>query len=104
MKEFRLKRYHMSIVVDEYSGVSRLITIEDVLEQIVRSIENKTDVVEEEANITQLSENEFIVQALTPIEDFNDYFGTTISKENFDTIDGYIMQQICYLPKRGESD
>lgn len=77
----------MSIMVDEYGGVSRLITIEDVLEQIVRSIEDETDVVEEEPNITQLSENEFIVQALTPIEDFNDYFGTKISKENFDTIE-----------------
>ena len=74
-------------MVDEYGGVSRLITIEDVLEQIVPSIEDETDVVEEEPNITQLSENEFIVQALTPIEDFNDYFGTTISKENCDTIE-----------------
>ncbi|WP_304985321.1 transporter associated domain-containing protein [Coxiella-like endosymbiont] len=62
------------------------------MKKIVGSIKDETDIVEEELDITQCSENEFIVQALTPIEDFNDYFGTTISKENFDTIDGYIMQ------------
>ncbi|AAO90109.2 HlyC/CorC family transporter [Coxiella burnetii] len=102
LNEFRLKRYHMAIVVDEYGSVSGLITIEDVLEQIVGSIQDETDIVEEEP-ITKLNPKEFTVKALTPIDVFNNYFGTKINDEDFDTIGGYVMQQIGHLPKRGES-
>ncbi|ATN86088.1 magnesium/cobalt efflux protein [Coxiella burnetii str. Schperling] len=102
LNEFRLKRYHMAIVVDEYGSVSGLITIEDVLEQIVGSIQDETDIVEEKP-ITKLNPKEFTVKALTPIDVFNNYFGTKINDEDFDTIGGYVMQQIGHLPKRGES-
>ncbi|AIT63527.1 Putative magnesium and cobalt efflux protein corC [Coxiella burnetii str. Namibia] len=102
LNEFRLKRYHMAIVVDEYGSVSGLITIEDVLEQIVGSIQDETDIVEEKP-ITKLNPKEFTVNALTPIDVFNNYFGTKINDEDFDTIGGYVMQQIGHLPKRGES-
>ncbi len=102
LNEFRLKRYHMAIVVDEYGSVSGLITIEDIFEQIVGSIQDETDIVEEEP-ITKLNSKEFTVKALTPIDVFNNYFGTKINDEDFDTIGGYVMQQIGHLPKRSES-
>jgi len=103
LKEFRLNRNHMAIVVDEYGGVSGLITIEDVLEQIVGSIEDETDITEQEPNIKKINENEYIINALTAVEDFNHYFGTRINNEDFDTVGGYVMQQFGHLPKRGES-
>ncbi|MBW5802393.1 CBS domain-containing protein [Coxiella endosymbiont of Ornithodoros amblus] len=102
LNEFRLKRYHMAIVVDEYGSVSGLITIEDILEQIVGSIQDETDIVEEEP-ITKLNSKEFTVKALTPVDVFNNYFETKIDNEDFDTIGGYVMQQIGHLPKKGES-
>ncbi|MCG8436281.1 MAG: CBS domain-containing protein [Gammaproteobacteria bacterium] len=101
LKEFRASRNHMAIVVDEYGGVAGLVTIEDVLEQIVGEIDDEHDV-EEDLSILKHNEQRFTVKALTPVEDFNDYFGTDFSDEEFDTIGGLVMNELGHLPKRGE--
>jgi magnesium and cobalt transporter len=102
LQEFRINHHHMAIVVDEYGGIAGLVTIEDILEQIVGEIEDEYDV-EDDLLIKKHSETQYIVKALTPIEDFNEYFGTTLSDEEFDTIGGLVMHAFGYLPKRGES-
>ncbi len=102
LDEFRLNRNHMAIVVDEYGGIAGLVTIEDVLEEIVGEIEDEFDVAED-ANIKQLNETEYIVKALTEIEEFNQHFLTSYSDEEFDTVGGYVTHQFGHLPKRGES-
>jgi len=101
LKDFRSSRNHMAIVVDEYGGVSGLVTIEDVLEQIVGDISDEHDI-DEDGNIMRHSERHFTVKALTPIEDFNEYFGSDFSDEEFDTVGGLIMREFGHLPKRGE--
>jgi magnesium and cobalt transporter len=101
LKEFRSSRNHMAIVVDEYGGVAGMVTIEDVLEQIVGEIEDEHDV-EEDYTIRRHSEMHYTIKALTPIEDFNEYFGKDFSDEEFDTIGGLVVHQIGHLPKRGE--
>ena len=101
LKEFRSSRNHMAIVVDEYGGVAGMVTIEDVLEQIVGEIEDEHDV-EEEDTIRKHSEAHYTIKALTPVEDFNDYFKLSFSDEEFDTIGGLVVHQIGHLPKRGE--
>jgi len=101
LKEFRSSRNHMAIVVDEYGGISGMVTIEDVLEQIVGEIEDEHDV-EEEDTIRRHSQMHYTVKALTPIEDFNEYFGTHLEDDEFDTIGGLVVHQIGHLPKRGE--
>jgi magnesium and cobalt transporter len=101
LKEFRSSRNHMAIVVDEYGGISGMVTIEDVLEQIVGEIEDEHDV-EEEDTIRRHSQIHYTVKALTPIEDFNEYFGTHLEDDEFDTIGGLVVHQIGHLPKRGE--
>ncbi len=101
LKDFRASRNHMAIVVDEYGGVSGLVTIEDVLEQIVGDISDEHDI-DEDGNIMRHSERHFTIKALTPIEDFNEYFGTSFSDEEFDTVGGLIMREFGHLPKRGE--
>ncbi|MEN8761700.1 MAG: transporter associated domain-containing protein [Thiogranum sp.] len=101
LKEFRASRNHMAIVVDEYGGVAGMVTIEDVLEQIVGEIEDEHDV-EEEDTIRKHSEVHYTVKALTPVEDFNDYFRLSLPDEEFDTIGGLVVHQIGHLPKRGE--
>lgn len=103
LHEFRINRYHMAIVVDEYGGVSGLVTIEDVLEQIVGNIEDETDIASDKSNIIEVEPNHFEVNPLTSIEDFNDYFSTQIDDNNFDTIGGYVMQTVGHIPKRGET-
>jgi len=103
LSEFRLKRSHMAIVVDEYGGIAGLVTIEDVLEQIVGEIEDEHDIEEEDLDIRAITEQQFIVKALTPIEDFNEHFRTEFSDEDFDTIGGIVMQQFGHLPNRNES-
>jgi magnesium and cobalt transporter len=103
LKEFRLNRNHMAIVVDEYGGISGLVTIEDVLEQIVGEIEDEYDLDDISTYIRKLSENLYTVKALTPIEKFNEYFDTHFSDENFDTIGGLVMQHFGKLPKKGDS-
>lgn len=102
LQDFRQSHNHMAIVVDEYGGVAGLVTIEDVLEQIVGEIEDEYDV-DEDAYIKILKPGHYIVKALTPVEDFNRYFHSEFSDEEFDTVGGLVMQAFGYLPKRGES-
>jgi magnesium and cobalt transporter len=102
LKEFRSNRNHMAIVVDEYGGVVGLVTIEDVLEEIVGDIADESDT-EEVENIVARAVGEFSVNALTPIEEFNSYFKTNYSDVEFDTIGGLIMHHLGYLPKVGET-
>ena len=102
LKEFRVSHNHMAIVVDEYGGVSGLLTIEDVLEQIVGEIGDEYDVDEGEG-IRKESERTFNVPALTRIEDFNAAFGTRFSDEEFDTIGGLVLHELGRMPRRGEA-
>lgn len=102
LKEFRENRYHMALVIDEYGGISGLVTIEDILEEIVGDIEDETDD-EEEAFIRQVSENDFILKSLTPILNFNDFFKQNFNDEEFDTIGGLVMQAFGHVPKRNET-
>ncbi|MGB6976712.1 MAG: transporter associated domain-containing protein, partial [Gammaproteobacteria bacterium] len=102
LREFRLTRNHMAIVVDEYGGVAGVVTIEDVLEQIVGEIEDEFDISEEESNIKRLSDSQYTVKALTPIQDFNEYFQAQFSDEAADTIGGLVLHKFGHLPKRGE--
>lgn len=102
LKEFRSSRNHMAIVVDEYGGVAGLVTIEDVLEQIVGEIEDEHDF-DEDMLILKLSETESTLKALTPIDAVNEYFGTNFSDEEFDTIGGLILNKLGHVPARGET-
>ena len=102
LKEFRSNRNHIAIVVDEYGGVAGMVTIEDVLEQIVGDIEDEYDYDEDEDNILQDSNGHYRVKALTEIADFNDIIGTTLSDEEFSTIGGLVVNKFGHLPKRGE--
>lgn len=101
LKDFRSERFHMAIVVDEFGAVSGLVTIEDILEQIVGDIEDEFDE-EEIADIRQLSRHTYAVRALTDIDDFNEQFKTNFDDEEVDTIGGLVMKAFGYLPKRGE--
>lgn len=101
LKEFRTNRNHMAIVVDEYGGVAGLVTIEDVLEQIVGEIADEHDV-DETVAIKDYGNGTYALKALTTIEEFNEYFATDFSDEEFDTIGGLVMHGFGYLPKRGE--
>lgn len=102
LQEFRTNRNHMAIVVDEYGGVAGLITIEDVLEQIVGEIEDEHDVEEDDGNIRPFSDNGYIVKALTPIEDFNEFFDVGLPDDLFDTIGGLVTQCFGHLPQKDE--
>jgi magnesium and cobalt transporter len=103
LKEFRSERNHMAIVVDEYGLAAGLVTIEDVLEQIVGDIEDEHDETDaEEVFITQRSERDFVLKAVTPIEEFNNYFSAHIHDDEFDTIGGLIVHKLGHLPKKGE--
>ena len=101
LKEFRANRNHMAIVVNEYGGVAGLVTIEDVLEQIVGEIEDEHDF-EEDTYILQHS-NSTTVKAITPIETFNEHFNTTFGDEEFSTIGGLVINALGHLPSRGET-
>jgi magnesium and cobalt transporter len=102
LRDFRRNRSHMAIVADEYGGVAGLITIEDVLEQIVGEIDDEYDE-DESSPITQQDDRRFLVSALTSIEEFNDYFDTDFSDEEFDTVGGLVLHRFGHMPKRGES-
>lgn len=102
LREFRLSRNHMAIVVDEYGGVSGLVTIEDVLEQIVGEIDDEHDE-HDEKFIMRRGPNNYAVKALTPIEGFNERFGTELDDDEFDTVGGLVMHQLGRLPRRGET-
>lgn len=101
LKEFRANHNHMAVVIDEYGGVAGLVTIEDVLEQIVGDIEDEHDV-EEDSQIRPLPSGDFIVKALTPVSNFNEFFDSDFSDEEFDTIGGLVMSAFGHLPKRNE--
>ena len=102
LREFRQNRNHMAIVIDEYGGVAGLVTIEDVLEEIVGEIEDETDV-DEGRDIRRISPTDFFVKAQTPIDDFNEHFGVQFSEEEFDTIGGLVVNAFGHVPTRNET-
>ncbi|MCQ9326672.1 MULTISPECIES: HlyC/CorC family transporter [Neisseria] len=102
LKEFREQRNHMAVVVDEYGGISGLVTFEDIIEQIIGDIEDEFDEDESADNIFPVSAERFRINAVTEIEDINEYFGTDYSDEEADTIGGLVIQEIGHLPVRGE--
>ena len=102
LKEFRRNRNHMAIVVDEYGGVAGLVTIEDVIEQIIGEIDDEFDV-EEDLDITREANRQYAVRGVTRLEEFNEYFGTKLADEDFDTVAGLVMKSFGRLPRRGET-
>ena len=102
LKEMQARRQHMAIVVDEYGGVAGLVTIEDVLEQIVGDIDDEHDIDEASKLIQPQPDGRFLVSALTPIADFNERFGTEFSDDEFDTVGGMVTSEMGHLPEPGE--
>lgn len=103
LKEFRQQRYHMAIVVDEYGGVSGLVTIEDILELIVGEIEDEfDDDISENDNIRPLNKCTYSVKALTPVDDFNKFFESKFNEEESDTIGGVVLRAFGHMPNTGE--
>lgn len=102
LREFRASRNHLAIVVDEYGGVAGLVTLEDVIEQIIGDIDDEYDI-EDDQPIKRESERQFIVLALTRLEEFNQYFGTAFEGDGFDTISGLVMHQLGRLPRKGDT-
>lgn len=102
LREFRVSKNHMAIVVDEYGGVSGLVTIEDVLEEIVGDIDDEHDA-DAIADVQRIEDGRYLVQALTPVDDFNDALGTDFSDDDFDTIGGVVVAEFGRLPEAGES-
>ena len=102
LKEFRTSRNHMAIVIDEYGSAAGLVTIEDVLEQIVGEIEDEHDF-DEETLILERGNREYTTKAQLDIEDFNDFFDASLDDSEFDTIGGLVTNAIGHLPKRGET-
>ena len=103
LKEFRLSRNHMAIVVDEYGGVAGVVTIEDVLEQIVGEIDDEHDEAEDGASLIAIqADGQYVVDALTPIADFNERFGADFPDDEYDTIGGLVTSAIGHLPEAGE--
>ena len=103
LREFRQSRNHMAIVIDEYGGVAGLVTIEDVLEQIVGEIDDEHDEAEDVTTlIAAQADGQYVVDALTPIEDFNERFGADFDDDEYDTIGGLVTAAIGHLPEAGE--
>lgn len=102
LKDFKSNRNHMAIVVNEYGDVAGLVTIEDILEQIVGEIEDEHDY-EDEYLIKENDNNQYYVKGITPVDEFNEYFGTQLCEDGFDTIGGVVIQKIGHLPQRGET-
>ncbi len=103
LREFRMSRNHMAIVVDEYNGVAGLVTIEDVIEEIIGEIEDEHDHGDNEVNINIHDNNRYTVKALTPINEFNQFFDTKIQDDEYETVGGFVINAFGYLPKRGET-
>ncbi len=101
LRDFRSNRNHMAVVVDEYGGVAGLVTIEDVLEEIVGEIEDEHDL-EEDSTITSHGKGVYTVQALTELQEFNDFFQSSFTSDKFDTIGGIVMNAFGHMPRRGE--
>jgi magnesium and cobalt transporter len=102
LKNFRDTQNHMAIVVNEYGGIAGLITIEDVLEQIVGEIDDEHDYEEEDHLIKEGEDNTFVVKARTPVDEFNAYFKTSFDENQFNTIGGFVLKEFGRLPKRNE--
>ena len=102
LAEFRENRNHIAVVVDEFGAVAGLVTIEDVLEQIVGDIEDEHDVEDDETMIRELADGEVIVKALLPVDEFNEHFKTYLNENGSDTIGGLISQTLGHIPQRGE--
>ncbi len=103
LREFRMSRNHMAIVVDEYNGIAGLVTIEDVIEEIIGEIEDEHDHGDNEVNINIHDNNRYTVKALTPINEFNQFFDTKIQDDEYETVGGFVINAFGYLPKRGET-
>ena len=103
LREFRMSRNHMAIVIDEYNGVAGLVTIEDVIEEIIGEIEDEHDHGDNEVNINIHDNNRYTVKALTPINEFNQFFDTKIHDDEYETVGGFVINAFGYLPKRGET-
>lgn len=103
LREFRSNRNHMAIVVDEYGGVAGLVTIEDVLEQIVGEIKDEYDIDDDDVQIAERRNGEFIVKALMPLEDFNERLRSSLQSDDVDTIGGLVLNTMGHLPQRGEA-
>lgn len=101
LREFRARRNHMAIVVDEYGGVAGIVTIENVLEQIVGEIEDEHDI-DDDAPILERSESSYTIKALTTVEDFNEFFETDWNDDDFDTVGGFVINQFGHMPERDE--
>lgn len=102
LHDFRVSHNHMAVVINEYGGLDGLITIEDVLEQIVGEIEDEHDVEDEDFTIMEAGDSHYTLKALTPIEDFNEFFACHLSDNDFDTVGGLVTRQFGRLPERGE--
>ena len=103
LKELRTQGNHMAIVVDEYGQAAGLVTIEDVLEQIVGEIEDEHDDHEDEGYVFERNPNEFMIKALMPMNEFDEYFATHLSTDEYDTVGGFLVHQLQHMPKKGES-
>jgi magnesium and cobalt transporter len=102
LKEFRLNRFHMAVVVDEYGGIAGLVTIEDIIEQIIGDIDDEYDVADE-INIRSEPAGHWVVRGITPIEEFNEHFGVKLADDEFDTVAGLVSHQFGRMPRRGET-
>jgi magnesium and cobalt transporter len=102
LREMRRSRVHMAIVADEYGGIAGLVTIEDVIEQIVGDIDDEHDI-DEDVNIRKDGDRQYVVRGQTPIDEFNEYFQTELSDDEFDTVAGLVMKQLGRVPRRGET-
>ena len=102
LKESRTNGNHMAVVVDEYGQAAGLVTIEDVLEQIVGDIEDEHDEQDDENYVFQRSENEFMLKALMPIDEFDEQFGTQFATDEYDTIGGFLVHELQHMPHKGE--
>ncbi len=103
LKELRTQGNHMAIVVDEYGQAAGLVTIEDVLEQIVGEIEDEHDDHEDEGYVFQRNPNEFMIKALMPMDEFDDYFATHLATDEYDTVGGFLVHELQHMPKKGEN-
>ena len=103
LREFRMNRNHMAIIIDEYNGVAGLVTIEDVIEEIIGEIEDEHDHEDNEININTHDNNRYTVKALTPISEFNKFFNSKVQDNEYDTVGGFVINTFGYLPKRGET-
>ncbi len=103
LQELRTNGNHMAIVVDEYGQAAGLVTIEDVLEEIVGEIEDEHDDHDDEGYVFQRNINEFVIKALMPIDEFDDHFSTQLATDEYDTIGGFLVNQLEHMPKKGES-